>query len=99
MARPSSNGTVASRCVFGTPTGRRPSPATWWWKPSPVSCRKVSSPPWRVAPSAPLWLNLEYLSAEEWIEGCHALPSLQPTGLNKYFFFPGFTAKVGGAAA
>ncbi len=44
----------------------------------------------------PLWLNLEYLSAEEWIEGCHALPSLQPTGLNKYFFFPGFTAKVGG---
>ncbi|MDR6353925.1 putative repeat protein (TIGR03837 family) [Pseudomonas psychrotolerans] len=44
----------------------------------------------------PLWLNLEYLSAEEWIEGCHALPSLQPTGLNKYFFFPGFTPKVGG---
>ena len=46
---------------------------------------------------APLWLNLEYLSAEEWIEGCHALPSPQPhLPLNKYFFFPGFTSGSGG---
>jgi len=43
-----------------------------------------------------LWINLEYLSAEDWIEGCHALPSLQPNGLNKYFFFPGFTQRTGG---
>ena len=35
-----------------------------------------------------LWLNLEYLSAEDWIVGCHALPSLQPNGVQKYFFFP-----------
>lgn len=48
-------------------------------------------------PSQPLWLNLEYLSAEAWIEGCHALPSPQPhLPLNKYFFFPGFTAASGG---
>jgi hypothetical protein len=43
------------------------------------------------------WLNLEGLSAEEWVEGCHALPS--PHGqlpLTKYFFFPGFTSKTGG---
>lgn len=45
---------------------------------------------------APLWLNLEYLSAETWVEDCHALPSPQPNGLTKYFFFPGFTAKTGG---
>ncbi|MGY8831966.1 MAG: elongation factor P maturation arginine rhamnosyltransferase EarP, partial [Pseudomonadales bacterium] len=38
----------------------------------------------------PLWLNLEYLSAEEWVEGCHGLPSLQSNGLSKVFFFSGF---------
>ncbi|ACA86550.1 elongation factor P maturation arginine rhamnosyltransferase EarP [Shewanella woodyi] len=44
----------------------------------------------------PLWLNLEYLSAEAWVDGCHALPSLQKSGLKKFFFFPGFTDKTGG---
>lgn len=43
-----------------------------------------------------LWLNLEYLSAEDWVEGCHGLPSLQSNGLSKFFFFPGFTAGSGG---
>lgn len=44
-----------------------------------------------------VWLNLEYLSAEDWVEGCHQLPSPHPTlPLSKYFFFPGFTAKTGG---
>ncbi|MGH8355539.1 MAG: elongation factor P maturation arginine rhamnosyltransferase EarP, partial [Pseudomonas sp.] len=43
-----------------------------------------------------LWLNLEYLSAEDWIGGCHGLPSLQPSGLQKFFFFPGFSADTGG---
>jgi uncharacterized repeat protein (TIGR03837 family) len=44
----------------------------------------------------PLWFNLEYLSAEDWVAGCHGLPSVQSSGLRKYFFFPGFTAKTGG---
>jgi len=48
----------------------------------------------RVRPS--LWLNLEYLSAEDWVGGCHGLPSLQPKGLQKFFFFPGFSAGTGG---
>lgn len=43
-----------------------------------------------------LWLNLEYLSAEAWVEGCHGLPSMQSNGLQKFFFFPGFTEKTGG---
>jgi len=43
-----------------------------------------------------LWLNLEYLSAERWVEGCHGLPSMQGNGLQKFFFFPGFTAGTGG---
>lgn len=43
-----------------------------------------------------VWLNLEYLSAEDWVASCHALPSPQPGGLTKYFFFPGFTPDTGG---
>jgi uncharacterized repeat protein (TIGR03837 family) len=45
----------------------------------------------------PVWLNLEGLSAEEWVEGCHTLPSPHPRlPLLKHFFFPGFTARTGG---
>jgi uncharacterized repeat protein (TIGR03837 family) len=45
----------------------------------------------------PVWFNLEGLTAEEWVEGCHTLPSPHPRlPLTKYFFFPGFTAKTGG---
>ena len=44
----------------------------------------------------PLWLNLEYLSAEDWVAGCHGLPSPQPGGLQKFFFFPGFVEGTGG---
>ncbi len=45
----------------------------------------------------PVWINLEYLSAEDWVEGCHLLPSTgSGTRLTKYFFFPGFTPQTGG---
>ncbi|WP_404837955.1 elongation factor P maturation arginine rhamnosyltransferase EarP [Aeromonas media] len=47
----------------------------------------------------PCWINLEYLSAESWVEDCHGLASPQRVGnqsLNKYFFFPGFTPRTGG---
>jgi uncharacterized repeat protein (TIGR03837 family) len=45
----------------------------------------------------PVWLNLEGLTAEEWVEGCHTLPSPHPRlPLTKHFFFPGFTGKTGG---
>lgn len=45
----------------------------------------------------PVWLNLEGLTAEEWVEGCHTLPSPHPRlSLTKHFFFPGFTSKTGG---
>jgi len=43
-----------------------------------------------------LWINLEYLSAEDWVEGCHKLPSLRADGLSSHFFFPGFTEQTGG---
>lgn len=47
-------------------------------------------------PRPPLWLNLEYLSAEAWVADCHGLPSPQPEGLTKFFFFPGFDPRSGG---
>jgi uncharacterized repeat protein (TIGR03837 family) len=51
-----------------------------------------------MAASSPvrLWLNLDYLSAEDWVGGCHGLPSLKTAGYQKYFFFPGFQADTGG---
>ncbi|ULT72564.1 elongation factor P maturation arginine rhamnosyltransferase EarP [Pseudomonas sp. BC42] len=45
---------------------------------------------------APLWLNLDYLSAEDWVSGCHGLPSVKFRGVQKYFFFPGFQPGTGG---
>ncbi len=50
----------------------------------------------QMAACACLWINLEYLSAEDWVEGCHGLPSPQPDGTPKYFYFPGFTQRTGG---
>ena len=44
----------------------------------------------------PLWMNLDYLSAEEWVVGCHRLPSVKFKGVQKYFFFPGFRPGTGG---
>jgi len=46
---------------------------------------------------APVWINLEYLSAEAWVAGCHGLPSPHPRlPLVKNFFFPGFGPGTGG---
>jgi uncharacterized repeat protein (TIGR03837 family) len=44
----------------------------------------------------PLWMNLDYLSAEDWVVGCHRLPSVKFKGVQKYFFFPGFRPGTGG---
>jgi uncharacterized repeat protein (TIGR03837 family) len=48
-------------------------------------------------PQQPVWINLEYLSAENWTLDCHCLPSFHPhLSLTKYFFFPGFVEGTGG---
>ena len=48
----------------------------------------------------PVWINLEYLSAEAFVERSHGLASPQSAGpgrgLSKWFFYPGFTAATGG---
>ena len=51
-------------------------------------------------PQQPAWINLEYLSAEDWVPRIHGLPSPVMSGpakgWTKRFFYPGFTADTGG---
>jgi uncharacterized repeat protein (TIGR03837 family) len=56
---------------------------------------------WRAADHRhPAWVNLEYLSAERYVERSHGLPSpiMQgpARGVSKRFFYPGFTPRTGG---
>ncbi len=45
----------------------------------------------------PLWIVLEYLSAEPWVDSHHGLSSPHPRlSLQRYFFFPGFSSVTGG---
>ncbi|MDO5531702.1 elongation factor P maturation arginine rhamnosyltransferase EarP [Sutterella sp.] len=45
----------------------------------------------------PFYFNLDYLSAEAWIEDCHNIIGLHPRlDLPKLWFFPGFTERTGG---
>ena len=48
----------------------------------------------------PVWINLEYLSAEAYVERMHRLPSPllhgPAAGWTKWFFYPGFTQRTGG---
>jgi uncharacterized repeat protein (TIGR03837 family) len=85
----------------------------WWHEPFPeaspadvvVEAFACNPPASYVAAMAvrqpqPAWINLEYLSAENWVQGCHALPSPHPSlPLVKYFFFPGFVTGTGGLLA
>lgn len=49
---------------------------------------------------APQWINLEYLSAEAYVARSHGLRSPQfsgpGAGLDKWFYYPGFTPATGG---
>jgi len=51
-------------------------------------------------PTPPAWVNLEYLSAEDYVERSHGLASPvfsgAGAGLRKRFFYPGFTPATGG---
>lgn len=56
----------------------------------PDACQQVMQSP------SSVWVNIDYLSAEPWVEGFHAQPSPQSNGLVRYFFYPGFTQHTGG---
>jgi len=51
-------------------------------------------------PENPIWINLEYLSAEGYVERVHGLPSPvmhgPAKGRTKHFFYPGFAKTTGG---
>ena len=85
----------------------------WWREPFPVvepadvvveafACNPPASyvAAMVARPPRPAWINLEYLSAEDWVRGCHGLPSPHPSlPLVKHFYFPGFVAGTGGLLA
>lgn len=82
--------------------------ARWPDMPVPVEPAQVvieafgcELPTWFVqrmaaAEPAPAWVNLEYLSAEDYVERSHGLQSPQANGLRKRFYYPGFTPSTGG---
>lgn len=54
----------------------------------------------RGAAAPPVWIHLEYLSAEDYVARSHGLASpvagLEQSGVARWFYFPGFTADTGG---
>lgn len=65
---------------------------------SRMAARAVGDAPAPAQP--PVWVDVEYLSAEPWVARSHGLPSPQfrgaASGLTRWFFFPGFTPDTGG---
>lgn len=53
-----------------------------------------------IAVQRPIWIDLEYLSAEPYVARSHALPSPlmsgPAAGCTRWFFYPGFTPATGG---
>lgn len=61
------------------------------------ACRLPSDYQTKMAKTSPSWFNIDYFSAEDWIENCHLVPSIDPSsGLIKTNYFPGVTEKSGG---
>ena len=51
----------------------------------------------RSYPRSAIWINLEYLSAESWVEEYHGVSGVAPQwGVPYYYFFPGYTPNTGG---
>ena len=65
-----------------------------------AACACIYSASGQKDSSKPLWINLEHLSAEPYVERNHGLTNLTSggpaAGWKKVFFYPGFTAKAGG---
>ena len=65
-----------------------------------ASCASIHSSNGQNTRVKPLWVNLEYLSAESYVARNHGLTSLVSSGpaagWHKVFFYPGFTPGTGG---
>jgi uncharacterized repeat protein (TIGR03837 family) len=103
----------ASALAWMAPTGARGVTVVPWADPLPntipgdvvieaFGCELPAAFVLRMANAVrpPAWINLEYLSAEAYVERSHCLPSPQLSGpgrgLTKWFFYPGFTPATGG---
>ena len=68
--------------------------------PEFIASRAGQSSPDGRSDHEPVWINLEYLSAESYVERMHGLPSPvlhgPAAGWTKWFFYPGFTPRTGG---
>lgn len=59
--------------------------------PAPFATRMARTVP------PPVWINLEHLTAEDWVDDCHLLPSPHPRlPVARWFFYPGFSDRTGG---
>lgn len=61
------------------------------FEPPPAFINKMAN-----SNAPPLWINLEYLSAQSYVERSHGLLSPHSSGLNRWFFYPGFNPRTGG---
>jgi uncharacterized repeat protein (TIGR03837 family) len=65
-----------------------------------AACARIHSARGQNDTQKPLWINLEYLSAEPYVARNHGLTSLvsggPAAGWHKVFYYPGFTAGTGG---
>jgi uncharacterized repeat protein (TIGR03837 family) len=103
----------ASALIWMAPEGDRRIRVLPWREPQPgdtpgdvvveaFGCDPPAGFVTRMAAKArpPVWINLEYLSAEPYATRSHGLPSPQQrgpgAGLVKWFFYPGFTETSGG---
>ena len=63
-------------------------------------CARICSARNQINASKPLWINLEYLSAEPYVARNHGLTNLissgPAAGWRKVFYYPGFTPETGG---
>ncbi len=65
---------------------------------------RINSAAGQIDATKPLWVNLEYLSAEPFVARCHGLTNLVSSGpaagwrkvFCKVFYYPGFTPDTGG---
>lgn len=63
----------------------------------PAAYRKKVAQQQQTGQTPTLWINLEYLSAEKWVEGFHLQTSTHPTEhYQRTFYYPGFTKQTGG---
>ena len=93
LTRPiSRTGGVRIRVRTPPRSRRRSRCPTSWSTASAAGCPTAMLAAMAEAPHPPVWIVLEYLSAEPWIDASHALPSPHPQlPLTRWFWFPGFT--------